>query len=98
MKTVCHRKRDTNINSFITSKLCSKAINSAAVNYGKMHEDKAIKSYVEYQEKRGLQLSVRKCGLYINPAIPWLAATPDSIVEIGEEMGCLEVKCPYVCK
>jgi len=36
--------------------------------------------------------------LQINPAISWLAATPDSIVEVGETKGCLEVKCPYVCK
>jgi len=27
-----------------------------------------------------------------------LAGTPDSIVEIGQEVGCLEVKCPYACK
>ena len=98
MKTVCHRKNNTNINTFITSRLCTKAINSVAINYGRMHEDIAIRSYVEYQEKKGLHLSVYKCGLHINPAIPWLAATPDAIVEIGEIKGCLEVKCPYVCK
>ena len=36
--------------------------------------------------------------MFINVAIPWLAATPDSLVIIdGEDMGCLEVKCPFVC-
>ena len=39
MKTVCHRKRDTAIKSFLTSKLCPKAINSAAINYGNINED-----------------------------------------------------------
>ena len=84
--------------SFIRSKLSSKAINSPAINYGKVHEDTAIRCYTEYQKERDIQLIVRKCGLYINPAIPWLAATPDSIVENDQEMGCLEVKCPFVCK
>ena len=98
MKTVCNRKHNTDIKCFLTSKLCPKTINSAAINYGNVNEDTAIKSYIEYQEKKGLQLTVHKCGLQINPSIPWLAATPDSIVEIGQEMGCLEVKCPYTCK
>lgn len=98
MKTVCHRKRETNVKSFVTNKLYPKTINSAAINYGKAHEDMAIKNYIEYQEKSGVRVTVRKCGLYINPAIPWLASTPDSIVETDDEMGCLEVKCPYVCR
>ena len=49
------------------------------------------------KEKGYIDVTVHKCGLFINVAIPWLAATPDSVVEIGEEKGCLEVKCPFVC-
>jgi len=26
-----------------------------------------------------------------------LAATPDSVVEIRPDTGCLEVKCPFIC-
>ena len=26
-----------------------------------------------------------------------LAASPDAILEVGEDKGCLEVKCPYLC-
>ena len=48
MKTVCHRKHDTNMRSFITSELFPKAINSPAINYGKRHEDTAIRCYIEY--------------------------------------------------
>jgi len=33
----------------------------------------------------------------VNPAIPRLAATPYSIVDVGTDTGCLEVKCPFVC-
>ena len=92
------RKRDTDIKPFLTSKLCPKTVNSAAIKYGNVNDGTAIKSYIEYEEKKGLQLTVHKFGLQINPSIPWLAATPDSIVEIEQEMGCLEVKCPYTCK
>ena len=64
----------------------------------KTHEDTAIRCYVEYQQKRGVQVTVHKCGLHINLAIPWLAATPDSIVEINQEIRCLRVKCSFVYK
>lgn len=47
--------------------------------------------------KKGYKLTVDKCGLFIDPSIPWLAATPDSLVRIGQDTGCLEVKCPFVC-
>jgi len=52
---------------------------------------------LEHQDKKGLNVNVKRCGLFVNPAIPWLAATPDSVVEIGPDTGCLEVKCPFVC-
>ena len=97
MKTVCHRKPQTNIISFITNKLAPKPINSPAINYGHKNKDVAIRCYVDYQRKRGIVLVVHKCGLWIDPSIPWLAATPDSILEVGQDKGCLEVKCPYLC-
>ena len=53
---------------------------------------------------------LRKCGLFIDPPIPWLAATPDAIVTFSQKNvclnvqdeglqneGCLQVKCPYLC-
>ena len=98
MKTVCHRKKDTDAKTFITNKLAQKSINSPAINYGQKNESRAIDSYIHYQKNQGIDVTVHKCGLFINVAIPWLAATPDSLVIIdGEDMGCLEVKCPFVC-
>jgi len=85
------------VQTFIKNKLASKPINSPAINYRRTNEDTAVRSYVEYQEKRGITLIVHKCGLFIDPSIPWLAATPDSVVEIGQDTRCLEVKCPFVC-
>lgn len=39
---------------------------------------------------------MHKCGLWVDPSIPWLAAPPDSILEVGQDEGCLEVKCQYL--
>jgi len=107
LKSVCHRKPETAIKPFITSKLVPKPVNTPAIKHGRENEDVAIKSYVDYKKNRGYELSVHKCGLFIDPAIPWLAATPDAIVkfeaclkEQDEDVqyeGCLEIKCPYLC-
>ena len=47
-------------------------------------------------------MNVHKCGLFIDPAEPWLAASPDKIViestSSGQSKGCLEVKCPLTCE
>ena len=110
LKTVCHRKPDTAVNPFVVNKLAPKLINSLAIKHGQQNEDIAIRSYVQYQKSKGYALSVHKCGLYVDPATPWLAASPDAIVkfdqnkecffeqdEEGQIEGCLEVKCPYLC-
>ena len=97
MKTICNRRPKTDNKKFIENKLAAKEINSAAIKYGRRNEDIAIKCYSEHQQKKGLILNIKKCGLFINPALPWLATTPDSIVEIGPDTGCLEVKYPLVC-
>ena len=36
---------------------------------------------------------VRKCGLFINPDFPFLAASPDGVIESNDEK--VEIKCPY---
>ena len=97
MKEVCHWKPSTSVKVFIENKLSPKPISSPAINYGQRNEKIAVKCYISYQKKRGIAVVVHKCGLYVDPSIPWLAATPDGIVEVGEDKGCLEVKCPFVC-
>ena len=36
---------------------------------------------------------VRQCGLFINPDFPFLAASPDGVIESNNEI--IEIKCPY---
>ena len=86
---VCNRKPGTAVKPFITNKLAPKPINSPAIKHGQQNEDVAIRSYVEYQKCRGYCVSVHKCGLCIDPAIPWLTATPDAIVKFDQNETCL---------
>ncbi|KAM9853335.1 uncharacterized protein ACBR49_004163 isoform 2-T3 [Aulostomus maculatus] len=75
------------------------SIQTRAMSWGIEKEDEAI---VQYQrlKSEALQrpISVLRCGLFIEAHHPWLAASPDGIVtdrESGEQLLCLEVKCPY---
>jgi predicted phage-related endonuclease len=59
-----------------------------AVNHGKVKEESAIAKFAETTGKK-----VEQCGLSIDLAHPFLAATPDGAV-VGED-ALVEVKCPY---
>ncbi len=37
-------------------------------------------------------------GLVIKRSQPWLCASPDSLVKIGEDLIVLEIKCPSSCR
>ena len=101
MKEVCHRKGSTS--RFALKKLAQKPIDVIATRYGKQHEKSAIASYVSYHRTRGVMINVQPCGLYVDPSLPWLAASPDGIVLdptqcADKHKGCLEVKCPISCE
>ena len=70
--------------------------------YGKQHENEAILSYACFKKGQQITVEVNKCGLIIDPADSWLAASPDGIVldptEQEHQRGCLELKCSYVCE
>jgi len=76
------------INSFFTTK----EFTSTAVSHGIQNEVKARNAYTS---KTGF--AVRKCGLVVNPSLPWLGASPDGMVKDPAEQsfGLLEIKCPY---
>ena len=41
---------------------------------------------------------VHQCGLVVPPMTPWLACSPDGIVETGNALRLLEIKCPALCE
>ena len=101
MKEVTHRKESINCQAFI-KKLLPKNIDTKATRYGKMNEAVAIQAYLNYQLKRGINVKIDACGLYVHSSESWLAASPDAIVTDvtlgGQDRGCLEVKCPLTCE
>ena len=67
--------------------------------WGCTHEKEAIEAYIVTTSKNHDNFQVQECGLYIDPEIPFLGASPDGIVSCkccGE--GVLEVKCPFSIK
>lgn len=72
-------------------------IHVRSVQYGIRNESLAKDRYVAVMQSYGHNVSVQHCGLVVDPACPWLGATPDGLVYDPEELpyGVLEVKCPH---
>lgn len=75
----------TNPRTFLNEHLFPTFKGNTATKYGQDNEDNAIKLV----EERGFV--VQRKGLVVNPHQPWLAASPDGILD---SMELLEVKCP----
>ena len=65
----------------------SKDLDTPALQYGRVHEELAIQAYEKHTDTE----VKRPVGLVVHPAYPFLAATPDGIVD--DEI-IVEVKCP----
>ncbi|KAL1472739.1 hypothetical protein MTO96_022792 [Rhipicephalus appendiculatus] len=67
------------------------------VKYGIANEAVAAVRYEEVLKAMGHNVTVSTCGLLLNPAFPWLGASPDRIVYDPLELsyGVVEIKCPY---
>ena len=84
----------------VESLLYSKFKGNEATNYGKVSEEKAKVHYQTYQRQHGHScLTVNSCGLFVSLSNPWLAATPDGLVndpsDIVHPLGLVEIKNPY---
>uniref|UniRef100_UPI00398EC878 uncharacterized protein n=1 Tax=Pristiophorus japonicus TaxID=55135 RepID=UPI00398EC878 len=75
------------------------SVSTPAMKWGIDHETAAIEEYEKVKSKdTGRQISVERCGLFIDPERSWLAASPDGVVvdrATGDTVGLVEVKCPY---
>lgn len=71
-------------------------VRTRAMTWGVENEAVAVRSYCRLKSMQlGRDIQVQKCGLFIDPQRPWLAASPDGIVLDERRRLCLEVKCPY---
>ena len=60
------------------------------------HESTAVSAYVSYSSADHSSLKVLPCGLYVNPLVPHLGASPDGIISCDCcGLGLLEVKCLF---
>ncbi|KAG0445120.1 hypothetical protein HPB47_020173 [Ixodes persulcatus] len=64
-----------------------------AVQYGIKNEPLAVNRYVAVLKKLGHDVTVKHCGIFVDPSCPWLGATPDRLVFDPEEgsYGVVEV-------
>jgi len=58
-----------------------------AVVHGRTYETVAIEKFEKLSS-----LKVTRCGLFINPSYPFLAASPDGVIS---STAVIEVKCPF---
>ena len=84
---VCLATSQRNMEKLCKSILFSKNLCTASVIHGRQYESVAIEHFEKQSGKK-----VKPCGLFVSPAFPYLAATPDGVIN-GEEI--IEVKCPY---
>ncbi|XP_060784112.1 uncharacterized protein LOC132890853 isoform X2 [Neoarius graeffei] len=74
----------------------AKKFATEATQWGCDNEERARQCYVELQRKMHTDFKVEQSGLQINPAYPFLGASPDGLVSCaccGD--GLLEIKCPF---
>ena len=75
---------------------------NAATRYGATMEDTVRQEYQTYQRQNGHpNLKVDNCGLFVSLCNPWLAATPDGVVDDPSEpqrLGLIEIKNPYTAR
>ena len=76
--------------NLVNSLLNPTEVFSIAINHGKLNEIAARQKFVDITGK-----AVSDCGLFVSKDYPYLAASPDGIVD---EHTCLEIKCPYTAK
>ena len=87
---ICRMRKTTSCASLVTRIRYLTVLNSAAIRFGVSNEQTAIKA-LELE----LGVKIKRCGLFIDPEIPYLGASPDGIIEPD---GIVEIKCPFSAK
>ncbi|XP_026578533.1 uncharacterized protein LOC113451365 [Pseudonaja textilis] len=74
-------------------------VHTPAMNWGIRNEKKAVQAYEALKSSTAKKpVKVKDCGLFVDKDKPWLAGSPDGIVQdanTGKDLRLLEVKCPY---
>lgn len=84
---VCNKLPQTKCDNIIKKILYSN-FESSGMKYGKRHEKDAL------DELKNMDVDVKSSGLFIDEHLPFLAATPDGLID---DDGTVEIKCPSSC-
>ncbi|XP_070525083.1 uncharacterized protein [Cardiocondyla obscurior] len=87
---VCSRRETTLCKNLVKAILYPPQLTNAAIEWGKEKEMIARK-----QLQTELGVDITECGMFIDKDIPYLAASPDGIIE---DDTVVEIKCPYVAR
>ncbi|XP_039298924.1 uncharacterized protein LOC120354905 [Nilaparvata lugens] len=88
---ISKRRPNTGCENVVRELLYGGGKNCSAMEYGRMNEEAALKKVSEIAGQK-----ILKCGLFIDADFPFLAASPDGLLEDGH--GIVEVKCPQTIK
>jgi len=97
---VCKMRKSTSpirLANAITSQ-CQKPFIPAPCLWGKENEPVAVARYIQHMNTCSKDVTVTQTGLIINPAFPYLGATPDGLIKdrsSPDADGILEIKCPF---
>ena len=65
--------------------------------YGQENEKRALEAY--RKARKDQKVCVCESGFWVNPQYPGLGCSPDGLImEEGNLVGLLEIKCPYILK
>ncbi|XP_071579401.1 uncharacterized protein [Temnothorax nylanderi] len=87
---ICKMRKSTSCASRVKSIIYSQELNVESVQYGTKNEDVARESI-----ENALNISIKRCGLFIDSKIPFLGASPDGLIE---DDGIVEIKCPFAAR
>jgi hypothetical protein len=84
---ICKATSRTDMDMLCKNLMTPAQFSTASVRYGLQYEAVAV---MAYNSENNVQ--VRECGIFVCKALPFLAASPDGLVN---DIIVLEVKCPY---
>ena len=101
--TIAKRRPTTQVGTSVRSLLYSKFSGNQATRWGLSQEKATAQQYIQWKAQHGSPcVSVyTECGLVIATDHPWLAATPDGLVndpQVLPSQGLVEFKNPHSCK
>ena len=98
-RNILTRRATTPLDSLVLHIIQLRSFSTAATRYGTKNNEQ-VKEYIAYQQSHGYPESATSAsGYIINPAYPFLGASPDGAVydpsNVQQSFGSVKVKCPY---